>query len=186
MAYYSLLKQLHLTTIGITLALFILRGVWMMTASPRLQARWVRIVPHINDTLLLASGIGLAVLLQQYPLVNGWLTAKFFALFLYIALGIFALKRGKTRGQRIAAWIAALLVFSYMVAVAIAHDPFPFMRQAGQTGISVTAELSIPSPLYEVHLQQQHIGADLASTWVAKQSRAYRGSEHLVNPTEKL
>ncbi len=56
-----MLKTLHLTTIAISLALFILRGVWMMADSPRLQARWVRIVPHLNDTLLLASGIGLAV-----------------------------------------------------------------------------------------------------------------------------
>ena len=125
---YSLLKQLHLTTIAITLALFVLRGIWMMTASPRLHARWVRIVPHVNDTLLLASGISLAVLLQQYPLVHGWLTAKFFALILYIVLGTIALKRGKTQGQRIAAWIAALLVFGYMVAVAITHDPSPFVN----------------------------------------------------------
>jgi uncharacterized membrane protein SirB2 len=125
---YSLLKSLHLTTIALTLALFVLRGVWMMASSPRLQARWVRIVPHINDSLLLASGISLAVLMQQYPLVHGWLTAKFFALILYIVLGTFALKRGKTRGQRIAAWVAALLVFGYMVAVAITHDPFPFLQ----------------------------------------------------------
>jgi len=125
---YSLLKSLHLATIALTLALFVLRGVWMMASSPRLQARWVRIVPHINDSLLLASGISLAVLMQQYPLVHGWLTAKFFALILYIVLGTFALKRGKTRGQRIAAWVAALLVFGYMVAVAITHNPFPFLQ----------------------------------------------------------
>ena len=125
---YSLLKQLHLATIAITLALFILRGIWMMAASPRLQARWVRIVPHINDTLLLASGISLAVLMQQYPLVHGWLTAKFFALIVYIVLGTFALKRGQTRRQRIAAWIAALLVFGYMAAVAVSHHPFPFLQ----------------------------------------------------------
>jgi len=128
MAYFSLLKQLHLATIAITLTLFVLRGVWMMTAPARLQARWVRIVPHVNDSLLLASGFGLAVLMQQYPLVHGWLTAKFFALILYIVLGTFALKRGKTRFQRIAAWIAALLVFGYMAAVAVTHDPLPFMR----------------------------------------------------------
>lgn len=122
---YSLLKQLHLATIAVTVTLFVLRGFWMMAASPRLQARWVRIVPHINDSLLLASGIGLAVLIRQYPLIDSWLTAKFFALILYIVLGTFALKHGKTRGQRITAWFAALLVLGYMVAVAIAHDPFP-------------------------------------------------------------
>jgi len=124
---YLILKNLHLATIAITLTLFLLRGFWMMADSPRLQARWVRIVPHINDTLLLASGIGLAVMIQQYPLVHGWLTVKLFALIAYIVLGTIALKRGKTRVQRIAAWIAALLVFGYMVAVAVAHDPLPFL-----------------------------------------------------------
>ena len=128
MAYYSLIKNLHLTTIALSLTLFVLRGAWMIAASPLLQARWVRIVPHVIDTLLLASGIGLAVLIQQYPLVHGWLTAKLLALILYIGLGTLALKRGKTRGQRVAAWIAALLVFAYMVAVAMAHDPFPFVQ----------------------------------------------------------
>ena len=126
MAYYSLIKNLHLATIALSLALFILRGAWMIAASPMLQARWVRIVPHVNDTLLLSSGIALAVLVQQYPLVHGWLTAKLLALILYIVLGTIALKRGKTKAQRIAAWIAALLVFGYMVVVAMAYDPFPF------------------------------------------------------------
>jgi uncharacterized membrane protein SirB2 len=126
MAYYALIKHLHLVTVVITLALFLLRGVWMMMDSPRLQARWARIVPHINDTLLLASGIALAVLMQQYPLVHGWLTAKLFALIAYIVLGTLALKRGKTKAQRVTAWIAALLVFGYMLAVARAHDPLPF------------------------------------------------------------
>jgi uncharacterized membrane protein SirB2 len=125
---YATLKTLHLTTIALTLTLFLLRGAWMMADSPQLQARWVRIVPHLNDTLLLASGISLAVLIQQYPLVHGWLTAKLFALIAYIVLGTVALKRGKTKPQRIAAWVAALLVFGYMVAVAIAHDPFPFLH----------------------------------------------------------
>ena len=125
---YLLLKQLHLATIAVTLTLFVLRGVWMMMGSALLQARWVRIVPHLNDTLLLASGITLAVLMQQYPLVHGWLTAKFFALIVYIVLGTIALKRGKTKARRIAAWIAALLVFGYMAAVAVAHDPLPFIR----------------------------------------------------------
>lgn len=124
---YALIKQVHLTTIGITLALFLLRGFWMMAESKQLQARWVRIVPHVNDTLLLASGIALAVLLQQYPLVHGWLTAKLFALIAYILLGTIALKRGRTRGVRIGAWFAALLVFGYLVAVARTHDPLPFL-----------------------------------------------------------
>jgi len=124
---YTLLKHIHLTTIAITLTLFLLRGVWMMADSPRLQARWVRIVPHVNDTLLLISGFGLAIMLGQYPLVNGGLTAKLFALILYIVLGTIALKRGRTKRTRIAAWIAALLVLGYIVAVAVTRNPLPFL-----------------------------------------------------------
>ncbi len=125
---YATLKTLHHTTIAITLALFLLRGVWMIAESPRLRARWARIVPHVNDTVLLASGIALAYTLGLSPLEHGWLAAKIAALLAYIVLGTIALKRGKTRGHRIAAWVAALLVFGYMVAVAMAHDPFPFLQ----------------------------------------------------------
>ena len=125
---YATLKTLHLTTIAISLSLFVLRGLWMIAESPRLQARWARILPHLNDTVLLVSGISLAYTLGLSPLEHGWLAAKIVALLAYIMLGTMALKRGKTRGQRIAAWIAALLVFGYMVAVAVAHNPLPFIQ----------------------------------------------------------
>jgi uncharacterized membrane protein SirB2 len=125
---YAALKTLHLATVATTFTLFLLRGVWMMAESPRLRARWVRIVPHVNDALLLASGIALAFTLGLSPLEHGWLAAKLVALLVYIGLGTVALKRGKTRSQRIAAWVAALLVFGYMAAVAVAHDPLPFLR----------------------------------------------------------
>lgn len=125
---YTTLKTLHLTTIAISLGLFALRGLWMIAESPRLQARWARIVPHLNDTVLLVSGISLAYTLRLSPLEHSWLAAKIVALLAYIMLGTIALKRGKTRGQRVAAWIAALLVFGYMVAVAVAHNPLPFMQ----------------------------------------------------------
>lgn len=122
---YIVVKNLHIATVVITFALFVLRGFWMMADSPRLQARWVRIAPHANDTVLLLSGLGLASLIGQYPFAQGWLTAKFLALIAYIVLGTIALKRGRTRNIRIGAWIAALLVFFYMVRVALTHDPLP-------------------------------------------------------------
>lgn len=119
------LKTLHLATVGITLVLFLLRGAWMIARSSRLSARWVRIAPHVNDTVLLASGIALAWTLGISPLEHAWLAAKIIALLAYIGLGTVALKRGKTRGQRIAAWLAALAVFGYMLGVAHMHSPLP-------------------------------------------------------------
>jgi uncharacterized membrane protein SirB2 len=87
----------------------------------------VRITPHVVDTALLASAIALAVMIRQYPLVNSWLTAKTLGLVAYIGLGTIALKRGRTRGLRIAAFCGALLVFAYIIAVAITKSVLPYV-----------------------------------------------------------
>ena len=126
MGAYGALKHLHLATVAISLGLFVLRGCWMLVDSSRLQMRWARVLPHVNDTVLLASALGLAALIQQYPFVNGWLTAKVVALLVYIGLGTIAIKRGRTKVVRVSALLGALLVFAYIVSVAIAHDPRGF------------------------------------------------------------
>jgi uncharacterized membrane protein SirB2 len=125
MDYYSL-KHFHMSCAALSGSLFLLRGAWMLRASPMLQAKWVRIAPHIVDTLLLASAIGLAAWSRQYPGQQPWLTAKVLALLGYIVLGSIALKRGRTKGQRLAAFAAALAVFAYIVMVALTKQAFPF------------------------------------------------------------
>lgn len=123
---YQLLKHIHLTTVAITLVLFVLRGVWMMLDSPLLQRRWVRIVPHINDTVLLVSALWLAVGVWRYPMVfHGWITAKIVALILYILLGTVALKRGRNKPVRGAAFIGGLVVFAYIVHTAYTKTAIP-------------------------------------------------------------
>ncbi len=122
----ALLKQIHVTTAAVSSALFFVRGIWMINGSPRLGERWVRIVPHVNDTLLLAAAIWMTILIHQYPGSHAWLTAKVAGLLVYIGLGTVALKRGKTRRARIAAWLAAQVVFFYIVAVALTRNPLLF------------------------------------------------------------
>ena len=124
MTTYVALKQLHIACVVLSYAGFVVRGVWMMRGSPLLAARWVRVVPHMNDTLLLASAIALAMMSGQYPLQQAWLTAKVIALVLYIALGMVALRAGRGQALRIAAWSAAQLVFLYIVAVALTRNPW--------------------------------------------------------------
>jgi uncharacterized membrane protein SirB2 len=102
-------------------ALFFLRGIWMIVDSPRLEARWVRVVPHVNDTLLLLAGVYLATFVGLQP----WVVAKLVALVAYILIGMVAITRGRTKAVRIAAWVAAQCVFLYIVAVAVRKDPLP-------------------------------------------------------------
>ncbi|MEO8302579.1 MAG: SirB2 family protein [Betaproteobacteria bacterium] len=123
---YAVLKGLHVGSVATSLALFVLRGVWMLYFPTRLAQRWVRIVPHIVDTVLLASAIGLAAMLGIDPATRGWLAAKVVGLLVYIALGTIALKRGRTRSIRLAAFVGALATFGYIVSVAIAKSPAGF------------------------------------------------------------
>jgi len=123
---YASLKIVHVGCVAASYALFVVRGIWMMRESSHLQHRWVRIVPHLVDTLLLASAVALAVMSHQYPLANGWLTAKVAGLLIYIGLGTVALKRGRTRRVRVTAWLAAQAVFFYIVAVALTRQPLPW------------------------------------------------------------
>ena len=122
----TVLKLIHITAAAVSYALFFMRGIWMVNGSPRLGERWVRIVPHVNDTLLLAAAIWMTVLIHQYPGTHAWLTAKLAALLVYIGLGTVALKRGKTQRTRIAAWLAAQAVFFYIAAVALTRNPLPW------------------------------------------------------------
>ena len=123
---YVILKYTHVAAVVASFTLFFVRGLWMMTAPEKLAVRWVRVVPHVIDTVLLVSAIALAAITAQYPFVQPWLTAKVLALLAYILLGTVAIRRGRTRRVRIVAWILALLVFGYIVAVARMRDPLPW------------------------------------------------------------
>jgi uncharacterized membrane protein SirB2 len=107
--------------------LFFIRGQWMLASSPLLQRRWVKTVPHIVDSLLLASALWLSAWSHQYPGPMPWLTAKLVALFAYILLGAVALKYGRTKAIRATAYVAALATFSYIVAVAVTKNPLLFL-----------------------------------------------------------
>lgn len=120
---YHILLVIHLCAVILSGTLFVLRGTWMLSDSPRLQQRWVKVLPHVNDTALLAAAIGLTLSIDQYPLTHAWLTAKVVGLLLYIVLGMIALKRGRTRSIRISAFVAAMLVFVYIVSVALTRNP---------------------------------------------------------------
>lgn len=125
MSLYLALKWIHVTCVSLSLTGFVVRGAWMMRGSTLLNRRWVRVAPHVVDTLLLASAIALALLSHQYPGVHGWLTAKVTGLLVYIILGSIALRRGRSRRVRIGFWVAALATFGYIVAVALTRNPFP-------------------------------------------------------------
>lgn len=118
-----LLKSIHITCVVLSYSLFFLRGIWVLRDSPLMQQRWVKIAPHSVDTVLLVSAIALAWQLGFSPFNSPWLAAKIIALLVYIGLGMLAFRFAKTQTMRLVAWLSAQMVFFYIVAAALTHDP---------------------------------------------------------------
>jgi uncharacterized membrane protein SirB2 len=125
---YAAIKLVHVGAAALSITGFALRGAWMLRSPQRLRERWVRILPHAVDSVLLASALWLAWQLGAEG-TRGWLWAKVIALLVYIGLGTIALKRGSTRGVRVAAFAGALLTFAYIVSVAIAKSPLGLLAR---------------------------------------------------------
>ena len=117
-----MIKLIHMSTAFISISLFMLRGFWVFKESPMITKKWVKIFPHVNDTVLLTTAIFLTMGIHQYPFINDWLTAKLLALIIYIGFGMFALKRAKEKKNKILFFILALLTFSYIVGVALTRN----------------------------------------------------------------
>ena len=124
--FFTLAKAIHMITVTLTIAGFVVRSIWMLQASALLHTRATKIFPHVNDTVLLSSALWTAAILGQYPFVDAWLTAKVAGLIVYILAGAVALTYGRTRKIRIAALVLALLSFAYVVGVAVTKKPLLF------------------------------------------------------------
>jgi uncharacterized membrane protein SirB2 len=121
--YYLALRYVHISCAILSVSLFVVRGLLMVAQSPALQGRVLRILPHVIDTVLLTSALMLTTVIHQYPFAQGWLTTKVVLLVVYGVLGSIALRRGRSRGIRTAAFAAALLVVAFLFTVARVHHP---------------------------------------------------------------
>lgn len=123
---YTSLKLLHIVFAMISISGFITRGILTLKQSSLLHRRWLRILPHINDTLLLLSAIALAIQTDNSPWQHGWLAAKIVLLMVYIGLGLMTLRIAKSRTTRLIFFSLAILTFTWIVAIAISKSTILF------------------------------------------------------------
>jgi uncharacterized membrane protein SirB2 len=119
---YATLKLIHQGAVALSIAGFFARGAASLAGAAWVRGRVARTLPHGIDTVLLASAVGLAWMLQLHPLTTPWLAAKIAGLLAYIGLGMVALKPGRPLALRILAWVAALLCFAQIVAIAMSKQ----------------------------------------------------------------
>jgi uncharacterized membrane protein SirB2 len=122
--FYPQIRFVHIVAVILSGSLFMLRGMLMLARSHWSNHAALRWLSYTIDTTLLTAAMMLVTILHQYPFVHAWLTAKVLLLALYILLGTFALKRGRTRRVQVACYCCALIVFGFIVTIARAHDPW--------------------------------------------------------------
>lgn len=121
---YLMTKHIHMLCVVLSFSLFILRFYWLQRQSPLLNKKLVKILPHVIDTVLLASAVVLCVMLAQYPLVDGWLTQKLLAVIAYIVLGFYTFKKAANTIQRFGGLAGAILCIAIAGHTAVSKTPF--------------------------------------------------------------
>jgi len=120
---YFFYKHLHVSFATLSIILFVIRAYWSVTENTWLRRPIVRVLPHIIDTLFLLSGLAMAFMIGFNHV---WLIAKIIGLIAYIYVGIYAIRKGHTAQQRLWAAIIAVLIYIYIVGVALNKSVLSF------------------------------------------------------------
>ena len=131
MTLFVILKWVHVSCALVSIAGFTLRGYWALTDNPLRQTTLSRVLPHLVDTLLLGSAIGMLLVWGVSPLALPWVIAKLLALVLYIGLGMIVMRFATSRWLQLCAYLAALVTAIYIVTVALTHSPWGPLQLLG-------------------------------------------------------
>lgn len=116
---YPAIKHIHLTFIALSVLFFIVRFVLHIRQSPIMDKKFVKVAPHVIDTLLLLSGLTLCFIIKQYPFQDAWLTEKIGAVVAYIFLATIALKANRNTLFKVFAALGAIAWIVYAAKIAM-------------------------------------------------------------------
>jgi len=119
----SVILAAHVSLAMLAGMLFLGRGLHIWQGRRIESLLWRRIVPDSIDSMLLLSGLTMVLLHGWNPLAHAWLAVKLTAVLAYIALGFVALRPGVSPWLRRTSFVAALMIFGYIVAVAYFKSP---------------------------------------------------------------
>ena len=126
-SFYLPIKSVHIAAVVISGGLFVLRGLLVLNGKTWAMSAPLRYLSYSIDTVLLTAALMLATLLPGAVFANGWLAMKLILLLVYIVLGSFALKRGRTRNTRALYFAAAIAVYAFMYSIAHTHQPLGWL-----------------------------------------------------------
>lgn len=120
---------MHIGAVSLSFTGFVARGIGVMRRQAWVRRPITRVLPHVMDTILLLSALGMLWVLRLSPWALPWLRAKLVGLVCYVLLGTVALRShfgrapSPPQGVRLGSGLAALLVLGYIVSVALTKNP---------------------------------------------------------------
>lgn len=122
-----MLKHLHMTLAVLSISLFTLRFAWTLANSAKLQAKWVKIAPHVIDTFLLTLGVVMAIQYSINPIEQLWLGEKLLAVLAYIFTGYYTLKLARNKPMQIIGYLGAMGWVMLIVRLAMTRESLFFL-----------------------------------------------------------
>ena len=125
MTFYNLLKLGHIACVVISGSLFVYRYARLRMHPDQPLAKALKVLPHINDTVLLSCAIGMLSLIGLNPFTTPWLLAKIVALLVYIGLGAICMRSLPGSRRQAVSFVAAISVFAYILLVGMSKQVIP-------------------------------------------------------------
>jgi uncharacterized membrane protein SirB2 len=126
MTIYNTLKLAHVACVVVSGSLFIYRYARLSLQPDQALPKALKVLPHINDTVLLSSAIGMLSLIGLNPFTTPWLLAKIVALLVYIVLGAICMRSLPGSRRQSISFVAAISVFAYILLVGLNKQVMPF------------------------------------------------------------
>ena len=126
MTFYYMLKLTRVACVVISGSLFIFRYTRLSMRPDQPLAKALKVLPHINDTVLLVSAIGMLSLIGLNPFTTPWLLAKILALLVYITLGAICMRSLPGSKRQTVSFVGAISVFAYILLVGLSKQVYPF------------------------------------------------------------
>ena len=125
--FYPQIKYVHILLAMLSGTLFAVRGGFALAGMRWPQALPVKWLSYTIDTCLLTAALMLLTILPWAMFANGWLLAKIALLFVYVVLGVLAMRPQRSARERSLYYAAALLAFAAIYGIARAHHPMGWL-----------------------------------------------------------
>jgi uncharacterized membrane protein SirB2 len=119
---YLFLKYLHIFCVAASFSLFFVRGLWIMRVYPPASEPWIKALPHVVDSLLLLSAVGMVATAPRFDW-NTPMQVKLGLIVIYIGLAVLVFRAGTPSLAKAFAWVGGLLLFLYVTTVALVQHP---------------------------------------------------------------